>query len=845
MTQLEVMLHPQVHTSKPTNYGGYKYFNALTTKNVTLTELAEHVSKGKIFFPSVHFRTETVSASTYAHQQLCLVDVDNCTENPYSFSEESIMALAKPFGIDVALIYRTQSYTLEVPKFRVGFITDRTFTEYEGLLEEAHSALYKIINSVSTERLVDTSCNEPSRLFNGALYDSKPYVNEDAAPFNAEALIELTKDLPEVPEKKENAKNNGNKIQKGESGNSTASIEAIKERNVHAFRTSFLENLQRVGANNGSHFSHFAYKALTENAATVMTELDMETACELFNHLPMAELFSLPNVKSFVCVVHEDSRPSASIFSDDIDMYKCFSSNCSCEKAHTNFMLLTHFIGGKKKAFKFINTLFNIEVINVLTERVSQNKAFIESNLFKDACPVTYRLVSAYSFKRKLFETLETVASVVMPVQLTKDENDCSFFYSMNEMEKLMEGTIACTSPDAGSQMMAFAALLGLVNKRSDEELTEETTNAMQEQRLRTAERTNQEASNVRRLSVYNIPLLSEVNLGQLETIAVKVKNGGISASKMSRNLVAQAFGEDVATLVYPTEKATTISFKKHSDVIRVKKAIQICLQKHSVADKNTVQEILGSTMNEFSRRDFDNTYSIALAELGLQTEVVTNLHRELFNIDFPRNTRISFYPDVLEETLVVEEEIIVEELPVAAGAEMTTFMQTIIASLNEEEHQGDVTSISHVEVGDIPVVSVVEPKCSLKTESDRKAVIKLNTIKAIPVDNENMVEVFNERNQLIDYQTLAIIKKRPTQNKSRVTRSSQSSYVGIKRCKKRAPTGRWMLNSRCKPNNNWKVYTLDNSSIAYMLQHHQRKRFEVKYSSNLIMNKIFHKHVI
>ncbi|MEA0553779.1 hypothetical protein U1P98_07595 [Lysinibacillus irui] len=822
MAQVEVMLHPQVHTSKPTNYGGYKYFNSLTTKNVTLTELAEHVSKGKIFFPSVHLQTETISASTFSHQQLCLVDIDNSVENPYLFSEESIVALAESFGLDVALIYRTQSYTTEVPKFRVGFIVDRVFTKYEGVLEEAHNALYRIINSVSSDRLVDTSCNEPSRLFNGALYDSEPYVNEDAAPFNAEALIKLTKDLAEVPEKKEKPIKNGYKIQKDESSNTTDSIEAIKAGNVQAFRTVFVDNLQRASAHNESNISNFAYKAVTGNVEEAISEANMKDAYELFNHLPMAELFSLPNANSFECVVHDDSRPSASIFSDDIDMYKCFSSRCSCgEKAHTNFMLLAHFIGGKKKAIKFINALFGIEVTNALTERVARNKAFIESEAFKEACPVTYKLISAFNFKRKLFETLESVASVVTPVQLTKDENDCSFFYSMSEMEKLMEGTIACTSPDAISQMMAFAALLGLVNKRSDEELIDDTFSKLQEQRIRTAERTNQEASDVRRLSVYNVPLLSEMDLAELEAVAIKAKNGGISASKMNRNLVAQAFGEQTAKLVYPTEKSTVVSYKKRADVIRVKKAIQTCLQKHNVADKTTVKEILGSLVEEMSRREFDNAYSIALAELGLQTEVVTNLHRELFAKDFPRNTRISFYPETIEVILNGEEEIKEEEIPVAVGAETSAFMQTIIASLNEEEYQEEVTSISHVavEVEEIPIVSATESNRSSKTESNRKAAIKFNAIKPMSVDNKIVVEVFNEHDQLVGYQTLSLSQNRPTREKSSATRRNQASYIydyiRIKRCKKRAPAGRRMPYSRCKPNNNWKVYTLDDSIIA------------------------------
>ncbi|MGA4517219.1 hypothetical protein ACPA0F_08015 [Solibacillus silvestris] len=779
MAQVEVMLHPQVHISKPTNYGGFKYFNALTIKNLTLTELAEQASMGKVFFPSVHSQAETISATTFAKQQLCLVDIDNSIENPYLFTEESIVALAKLFSLDVALIYRTQSYTPELPKFRVGFIADRVFTQYEGLLEDTHNALYKIINSVSTERLVDTSCNEPSRLFNGALYKSEPYVNEDAALFIAEVLIELTKELPEVPEEKKRVKKNGNKVFKKRSSNTTVSIEAIKAGNVDTFRTVFEENLLAASAQKEVHISNFAYKAITGDVEEAMKEVNMKDAYELFNHLPMTELFSLPN-STFNCVVHEDSKPSASILSEDIDMYKCFSSNCSCnEKAYTNFMLLLHFIGGKKKAFKFINALFKIKVSNVLTERVSQNIAFIESDKFKFACPIAYKLISSHGFKKKLYSTLEGVASVITPEQLTKKEDDCVFFYSMSEMEKLMEGTIACTSPDAVSQMMAFAALLGLINKRSDEELIDSTYIKLQEQRVRTAERTNQEASNVRRLSIYNVPLLSEVDLVQLEAISIKAKNGGISASKMSCNLVTQVFGEDMATLVYPTEKVTTISFKKHSEVIRVKKAIRVCLRKNKVVDKTAVKVNLGSMIAGMSRREFDDAYSIALAELGLRTEVVTNLHRELFAKDFPRNTRISFYPETIEEVINVEIETELEEMPVAVVSETSAFMETIIASLVEEVHQADAISISNiaVEVEEIPIISAEESNRSLKTELNRKIINKLNARMPKPEVNSILVEVCNEHSKLVCHQVVLLHQKQHLGESSSVTRRARANY--------------------------------------------------------------------
>lgn len=868
MTQVEVMLHSKVHKTKPTEYEKLREINKLKLRKVTLNELAEHVSKGRIFFPSVHAGNGNVRSETFIRQQLCLVDIDNVDPKktdapPYPFTEDNIVALAKEFGLEVAIIYRTQSYTPELPKFRVGFVADRVFTEYKGLLKEAHYALFKIFNSVSTERLVDTSCNEASRLFNGALYGSKPYVNENAASFNAEALIELTKDLPKVPKAGGNpdTEKNDNTIIEGKSNNTTDSIEAIRAGNVHKFRTIFLENLQNDGADNEAHLSHFAYKALTDNAEDVIIELDLKDVHELFNRLPMTDLFSLPNT-TFACVIHDDSRPSASIstYPDGNDMYKCFADGCMCHKAHSNFMLLEHFVGSKRKAFRFIHSLFDIEMKTELSKRVKQNKAFIESDTFKKVCPVTYDLISRSHFKRKLFETLKCVASVVMPVQLTKDGNDCSFFYSMSEIEKLMKSTIAGTSPDSICQTMSFAALLGLINKRADEDLTDDVYNKLQDQRLRTAERTEQEASDVRRLSVYSVPLISEMDLNQLEAIAIKAKNSGISVSKMNRNLVAQIFGEDVAKSVYPTEEATVISYKKLKNANVVEKAVQQCLKERGVVDRKTIKEKL----KEFSmsNNEFNEAYTVALAKLGLQTVTAKNEHRELFGIDFPRNTRISFYPEGVEISNSTEEVIgvtnqkeesispfmsmLIDEInrPVAEqemkqltyaeatkavreelddvavmqervrfemAVEKLIFDEEINDLLNdieEETHTEESIVEIPVEVEEVQIVDNVGFNCTLKTEYDRNSTARRNPIPLIRV-----------LSMYYDFQVLPLSQKtllRRSQHVFKVDNASKDyEYMDLKKSRKRAPAGRRMPYSRCKPNNNWKVYTLDKSIIA------------------------------
>ena len=69
------------------------------------------------------------TANDFLEQQLFLVDIDNnITEKPILQVDEAIK-IYNACNIPVAFYYNTFSYTKEKPKYRLGFILEKTITE--------------------------------------------------------------------------------------------------------------------------------------------------------------------------------------------------------------------------------------------------------------------------------------------------------------------------------------------------------------------------------------------------------------------------------------------------------------------------------------------------------------------------------------------------------------------------------------------------------------------------------------------------------------------------------------------------------------------------------------------
>lgn len=124
---------------------------------VTLQKLLEEVKQGKTISPAVMNGT---TADDFIEQQVFLIDTDNnITEKPILQVDDTIK-IYNSCNIPVAFYYYTFSHTEEKPKYRLGFILEKSITE-----KSLRDTIAKNLCSLCEQ--ADTSCTNADRIFFG------------------------------------------------------------------------------------------------------------------------------------------------------------------------------------------------------------------------------------------------------------------------------------------------------------------------------------------------------------------------------------------------------------------------------------------------------------------------------------------------------------------------------------------------------------------------------------------------------------------------------------------------------------------------------------------------------
>lgn len=672
MTTVNIMLHGKQQKTKPAKhaYGSFKMASQVSVRELTLTEMAQYIQKGHVFYPSVHHLTEeTIKASTFASQQLVAVDFDNNKENPCTLSMEDHINQLETYGYDVAIAYKTQSYTQDVPKFRFIFLMDTTYTTYSEELFNATQGLYRFFNQNHASLLVDPSCNDASRLFNGGLYNADVYVNENARPVNAKEVIAVSATLQPLPQAKEATFKQASK--------KIASTEFKGFELLKAFQPESL----------ASH-----YKA-QDNFVPEET-----TVKAFMNQLAMDSLFDFPVGSTFIDVFHDENNASAKVYENDIHMYSCFSGS-SYKAGYTVARIIEEVHG--KDAYTFMKRFmeqFKKSAPSPLRQTVASNKAFAKSVAFKTKAPHAYKILSRYGFGRRLFTVQEVIADRTEGAEMVT--GTINTFFSIRTIVDTTKGSKAATSIESACELMAFAALTGFVTKYDDASLTEEATASLEKQRTRTAKTTG--TANVKRLSVYaftDLASLTEEELTALDEKAQHVLTIGTSVSKMNMAYVIGAYGEATAKAIYPTERIQ-LTFTQQGNNSDVLSAVRKHIQTHGYVYKAIMEEQFKGTM---SRRQFENAYTAAIVELGLVTESATDDIMHAFGIQVSRRTKISYNK---------------EAMATPAPQETSAFLTELLASLEETtEETVEVQEVIETVV-DVPQIEVAPVLVVVETEA-------------------------------------------------------------------------------------------------------------------------------
>lgn len=206
----------------------------LCAVEVTLQKLLEEVKQGKTISPAVMKGT---TANDFLEQQLFLVDIDNnITEKPILQVDEAIK-IYNACNIPVAFYYNTFSYTKEKPKYRLGFILEKTITE-----KSLRDTIAKNLCSLCEQ--ADTSCTNADRIFFGT--------DKEAVMCDTENTVKIEDVLRLAPPSIKETKSKDTELEKLKSGFDFLGY--LKERNgkivIDNIKYTMFENCEVCGHHN-------------------------------------------------------------------------------------------------------------------------------------------------------------------------------------------------------------------------------------------------------------------------------------------------------------------------------------------------------------------------------------------------------------------------------------------------------------------------------------------------------------------------------------------------------------------------------------------------------------------
>lgn len=286
----------------------------------------------------------------------------------------------------------------------------------------------------------------------------------------------------------------------------------------------------------------------------------MENEGEFYDYITqeidLSELLGVPMGRSFKCLFHNDSSPSASIFISNRGQYfyKCHSASCGFRG---NIIRCIERLRGCKRpqAINFIKEVFKLEIKDTDWQREQKqilmtNKKMLLSGEFEDTYPEVYKIVKKYI---GVINVLHDIAiEHVYDEQFTDDNNNVVFFASMQKICQALE--LAKVNQRISKQigLLAFMYLVNKLNKAQIPEVLEKKA-------------TNIAATHKHKniVSFYSIPSYSDNQMVKSMERAILYAENNMTMKAWGKELLERTFGKEVADEVYPYMKGDKPHEKK------------------------------------------------------------------------------------------------------------------------------------------------------------------------------------------------------------------------------------------------------------------------------------------
>lgn len=555
--KVRVMVDPTKNQCKPTDIGRIKstICSPYNIKRIGIKELAEIWASGYTILPAILEGDGNANESMWRCQQVFPVDIDN--KDVFVTMDEAL-ALCNDAGIDPAFIYATFSYTDELPKFRMVFVTRREINKPEKR-DDVYHFLQQVL-SIDGQTVIDTQCFDGGRIFFGG--KQILYQNYDAR-IDVEALL----------------RDDGNKP------NTDSGLRLVEKR-----------------MNNNKYTSYYSYKnpTLIKNKNINGLQAILQPVPKLFPSYSEAIRYLTQEVNlweylgvsgsSFNCIFHEDKHPSAGIIFPSKRgeyFYHCFTDSCGTQG---NIIRITEFLQneGRMKAIKFLMELYRVTIEESEPSKLLQeNMRMIRQGELAEIEPEIHSIVGRYYPEILLIHQI--VMDNLYHAPIIEGQEEAIFFFSNSYFAKLLG-----KNTSSASIRLALIAYLRLCRKLNDSEVPPEFLKRAQEfSRIHGYKETVQ---------FYSMPSYGAKNLEISRERAIAFKENNCTIKGMSRELLFRTFGEDIANEVYPKQAGKSLSDESNRFQELVEKILFELINAHAYA---TEAQILAKLKGN---QDFNHT---------------------------------------------------------------------------------------------------------------------------------------------------------------------------------------------------------------------------------------------
>lgn len=248
--------------------------------------------------------------------------------------------------------------------------------------------------------------------------------------------------------------------------------------------------------------------------------------------------------KSFKCICHNDTHPSANVFRayGGIWLYCCRSNNCEFKIGNIVQLVAYKENISRHKAIRVICNNLNIKY-----EENQEHKLLLQDNLHT-LQDIEYSHKDLYSAVRRYIRTLVFLHYLAIDnLEYTSEKNGFVFSGSTRYLADLLGRADKKTT----TEDINYLALLDLIKKVDINNVSESYKKMI----LKYQSETNQH----RHINLYSIPIYNQISPNRSNEVAKIIKEKNLRKRHFSYETVANTFGTDKANEVFPQAKNTYV----------------------------------------------------------------------------------------------------------------------------------------------------------------------------------------------------------------------------------------------------------------------------------------------